>query len=196
MFSMRGPETSGTAAPTGRHFPHNGHMTYNDPMPADANSAAYVRQRHRITLALSEFTLPLMLDVYQRFDGDVVAAIVLGEIGVRNVGGWLGPEHNDARALEDHERHGAVMRSCNTLSIADSTGIPRETVRRKVATLIDKGWVYRDSRGHLFVHTGVAHRFDAMNDATQQQLRKTAQRIEALLLDDADAATASIPGRP
>jgi hypothetical protein len=32
----------------------------------------------------------------------------------------------------------------NTLSIADSTGIPRETVRRKVAELVQLGWVCRE----------------------------------------------------
>ena len=34
--------------------------------------------------------------------------------------------------------------STNVRSIADSTGIPKESVRRKVAALVDAGWIVRD----------------------------------------------------
>lgn len=33
--------------------------------------------------------------------------------------------------------------STNVRSIADSSGIPKETVRRKVASLVDAGWILR-----------------------------------------------------
>lgn len=34
--------------------------------------------------------------------------------------------------------------STNVRSIADSTGIPKESVRRKVAALVEAGWIHRD----------------------------------------------------
>jgi DNA-binding IclR family transcriptional regulator len=34
--------------------------------------------------------------------------------------------------------------STNVRSISDSTGIPKESVRRKVAALIEAGWIRRD----------------------------------------------------
>jgi hypothetical protein len=34
--------------------------------------------------------------------------------------------------------------STNVRSIADSTGIPKENVRRKVAALVEAGWIHRD----------------------------------------------------
>ena len=37
----------------------------------------------------------------------------------------------------------------NIQSIADVSGIPKETVRRKVALLVAKGWVARDPTGRL-----------------------------------------------
>mgnify|MGYP001015568525 CR=1 FL=1 len=43
----------------------------------------------------------------------------------------------------------ALMSACNALSISRSTGIPRETVRRRVEALVKRGWVRRDVRGHL-----------------------------------------------
>ena len=39
----------------------------------------------------------------------------------------------------------------NIQSLADYTGIPRETVRRKVSVLEQKGWIARDSNGRLSV---------------------------------------------
>ena len=39
--------------------------------------------------------------------------------------------------------------SINTYSLAQYTQIPRETVRRKVAALIERGWVVCDARGNL-----------------------------------------------
>lgn len=42
--------------------------------------------------------------------------------------------------------------NCNPIniqSISDYSGIPRETVRRKINNFIDKGWVFKNSRGHL-----------------------------------------------
>ncbi len=37
----------------------------------------------------------------------------------------------------------------NTLSVALYAAIPRETARRKIGTLVDKGWVKCDARGNL-----------------------------------------------
>ncbi|MEN9289514.1 MAG: hypothetical protein RL317_1137, partial [Pseudomonadota bacterium] len=34
-------------------------------------------------------------------------------------------------------------------SIADYSGIPRETVRRKVEILVQRGWVVRDGRKYI-----------------------------------------------
>jgi DNA-binding IclR family transcriptional regulator len=39
----------------------------------------------------------------------------------------------------------------NLQSIADYSGIPRETVRRKLRILQDKGWVMKDNRNFMTV---------------------------------------------
>jgi hypothetical protein len=151
-----------------------------EPTP-DLDNACYQAERQRISLAMSEFTLPLMRRVYEAFGGDLVLAIVLGEIGIHNVGAWLGRADNDARALANLGRHEEVLRPCNALSIAEATGIPRETVRRKVAALIKRGLVYRSTRGHLFVHPSAADDFAPMTRHLVVSLLGTARRIEALL---------------
>ncbi|RGE45961.1 hypothetical protein DZC30_06720 [Comamonas testosteroni] len=138
-------------------------------------------QRHRISFAMSNFTLPLLRGVYQAFGGDMLQCIVLGEIAEHNAGRWLAREDNDPQALEDLERHPEVLRPCNALSIAEATGIPRETVRRKVLTLIENGMVYRAENGQLFVHPSVPDKFESMTQAMVPALLEAAQRIQARL---------------
>ena len=67
-------------------------------------SPGYDANRARISLALSEFTVPLLSRIYHAFDGDMVAAIVLGEIAHRNVEAWLAEYENPEEALNDAAR--------------------------------------------------------------------------------------------
>lgn len=45
--------------------------------------------RARTSLALSQFTVPLPRRIEHAFDGDVVVAIVLGEVAHHHVEAWL-----------------------------------------------------------------------------------------------------------
>lgn len=144
-------------------------------------SPGYETNRARISLALSEFTVPLLNRIYQAFDGDMVAAIVLGEIAHRNVEAWLAEHHNPEQALHDPAQRTAVMRPCNALSIAQACGLPRETVRRKVVLLEKRGYVYRTDDGYLFLTQTVGDGFEDMTAALVEQLLFTARRLETLL---------------
>ena len=57
----------------------------------------YQANRARISVALSQFTVPLLSSIYHAFNGDMVAAIVLGEIAHRNVEAWLAEPLNVGR---------------------------------------------------------------------------------------------------
>ncbi len=82
------------------------------------------------------------------FDGDMDKMVVLAVIGLMSTA--------DFRALDDAGKvvgyddllvpdfKNTVSRAINVESIAQYSGIPRETVRRKVLQLIEKGWVRRD----------------------------------------------------
>ena len=139
-----------------------------------------------MSFAMSGFTLPLLRSIYSVFKGDIVMAMVLGEIATHNVGAWLLTKGNDAIALDDIDAHAKVLRPCNALSISDATDIPRETVRRKVELLIEKGWIYRSESGHLFVHPSVVEHFEPMNEENLINLLEAASRIQSLM-DDAPA---------
>lgn len=144
-------------------------------------SPGYEANRARISLALSEFTVPLLSRIYQAFDGDMVAAIVLGEIAHRNVEAWLSEQQNPEQVLHEPDMRTAVMRPCNALSIAQACGLPRETVRRKVVLLEKRGYIYRTDGGHLFLTRTVGDGFEDMTATLVEQLLATARRLEALL---------------
>lgn len=135
----------------------------------------------RVSVTLSQFTVPLLSRIYRAFNGDMVAALVLGEIAHRNVAAWLADHDNPEGALDDPSLRERIMRPCNALSIADSCHLPRETVRRKVNLLIEHGYIYRNDRGHLYLTETVGDDFQAMTADLVQSLLATARRLEELL---------------
>ena len=99
----------------------------------------------RHVAALTEF----LIDCRRHFDGDVDLFLVLCVIGDRSFsmrrapagltfGEWNATSVKDIRSEE-----------INVQSLADYSGIPRETVRRKLNILVEKGWVIRDERGFV-----------------------------------------------
>jgi hypothetical protein len=144
-------------------------------------SPGYETNRARISLALSQFTVPLLSRIYRAFDGDMVASIVLGEIAHRNVEAWLADHQNPEKTLDHPTERLAVMRPCNALSIAQACGLPRETVRRKVVQLEARGYIARSADGYLFLTPTVGDDFQDMTAVLVEELLATARRLEALL---------------
>lgn len=84
-------------------------------------------------------------------DGDLDLFLVLTIIGERCFTPANAPEgmsHADFAALSVSSVQPVAI---NVQSIADYSGIPRETVRRKIESLIAKGWIKRDARKYITV---------------------------------------------
>jgi hypothetical protein len=110
-----------------------------------ARSPSDLLNQHYGLVAKDLFTL--LLDVFgaarSGFGGDVEKAVVLLEVVVRTA--------QDPRLagvdLDSVLSGGAALSlplTTNMRSIADSSGIPKETVRRKVAALVEDGLILRD----------------------------------------------------
>lgn len=104
---------------------------------------------------LSAFTR-LLTQLREHFDGDLDLMLALAVIADRTRPKSWTTELLSYRQLtissgDDHLQH-----PINIQSVADYSGIPRETVRRKVRVLQDKGWVVRNEKGHLTVCDRVA----------------------------------------
>jgi hypothetical protein len=83
--------------------------------------------------------------------GDIDKFLVMMVVGLRTT------QHPDFRERTPQQLAGAeagVLPSLgvNGQSIADSLGIPKETVRRKIHELIGQGWIARRG-GHLYFTT-------------------------------------------
>lgn len=152
-------------------------------LPASINPALMDKHAYLVAHLISSFTVPLLRDLYSRFDGDMVEVIVLGEIAMRNVSQFFSksagalPEH----WLDDEGRRKKLMRPCNALSISDATGIPRETVRRKVQQLIDKGWLSREADQGLILRTGVGQGFMQSNAQHAAHIIELGKALQTLL---------------
>jgi hypothetical protein len=147
------------------------------------SAPGYAVNRARISVALSQFTVPLLSRIYAAFEGDMVAALVMGELAHRNVEAWLAQPQNPEGPLydPDPERRERVLRPCNALSIAEACKLPRETVRRKVVHLIERGFVYRSAEGHLYLTHDVGDHFEDMTAQIVEHLLLTAAALEGLL---------------
>lgn len=116
---------------------------------------------------VEQFTA-LLITLRRQFDGDLDRMLVLAVIGLRTL-----PAHR-VRALSYEEfEAGRLVREpgpINVHSIAETTGIPRETVRRKVMELERLGWVERLESGHLVVAARAREQLAPATEATMRYL--------------------------
>jgi hypothetical protein len=89
-----------------------------------------------------------LIECRAAFDGDLDMFLVLAVIGDRS----FSQRRADPEMDFDTFQRGPSLtppEDINIRSIADFSGIPRETVRRKVALLTGKGWVTRTADGYV-----------------------------------------------
>ena len=85
---------------------------------------------------------------YRLFKGDLESCIILGEIAFYNAQNVF----SKSPSIEldaDEVKH--LLKGCNAYSISMSTGIPRETVRRKVKKLEKMGYVDVDDKNQIVI---------------------------------------------
>jgi predicted transcriptional regulator len=130
-----------------------------------------------ISVLLGWFFLRHLLGLYRDFKGDLLMPIVLGEIA----------HHNICRQYTSGKRlAGAVavdwddLQPCNAFSLSNATGIPRETIRRKIRILKERGLVGRHPQGGYVIQPGIAERFEDGNRRTFFDLMAVIGEIQQL----------------
>ncbi|MDG4648668.1 hypothetical protein P6F26_09430 [Roseibacterium sp. SDUM158017] len=109
--------------------------------------------------------VPLLSELRALFDGDLEAMLILATTSIATeADGWHG-------TLFDAKPLNAVHKPTNAQSIANVTGIPRETVRRKLRWLEEKGWAKRDACGNWYPSDTAARDLKAGSAATVTYLR-------------------------
>lgn len=149
------------------------------------STARFKARRSEVLLHMSHFFLRYLGHLYRAFDGDLAMAIILGEISHHNTAKFFSPENltNDAiRNLQDQPSKWDQMDGCNAFSLSSATGIPRETVRRKVADLKKRGWIEDVPRKGLRITSACAYHFGPDFSMTiLAELLKASRAIEHVL---------------
>lgn len=126
-------------------------------------------QRHARHVAA--FTRHL-IQCREAFDGDLDLFLVMTIIGERTFPARNAPEvMSQAEFLHGHVEDTKAV-AINQQSIADYSGIPRETVRRKIDNLIEKGWVKRDVHKLLTATDKANADLQQLTDSTVRYLRE------------------------
>ncbi len=110
-----------------------------------------------------------LLPRYQAlFQSDFAKVLIIHAIGVATVSRLMSrPEATGYESLGTPVPP-ELQVPVNALSVAESTGIPRETVRRKIKEMIADGIVIEDERGGYRLKPGVMQTDDALNIYTAQ----------------------------
>lgn len=149
----------------------------------DRHGSLYDAHPMAITILMTEFFMEYLRDLYQVFDGDMTLCIVLGEIGQANMRRFFQPAHMDGLPTSTADVHApeSVSKGCNGLSVSMTTGIPRETVRRKIAQLESMGLLEPHPEGGWVATAEASRRFSpTFNRDLSLRLLQTSRRILAL----------------
>ena len=120
------------------------------------------------------FALARLLVVLRRdFDGDLDAMLVLLTLS-------LGTDRRDwAEALLGEFVPSSPARLTNTQSISLASGIPRETVRRKLEAMQARCWIERDAKGNWRPCSGAAKDLRESSQETIYFIRSLAAAIQS-----------------
>ncbi len=135
---------------------------------------------------VSRFTINTLRRAYRLFEGDLSLFLVFGEIAHYNMSRAL--QALSLREAPDSPRwtmpmrglHAQKLTPCNALSISEATGIPRETVRRKVKELEERGWLVRQGARSLTLAPQAIEQMGASGRAIMDDFRETARLIRML----------------
>jgi DNA-binding Lrp family transcriptional regulator len=133
-----------------------------------------------------------LLTLAPYFDGDLLLAVTLGEVAHRNIaalssqpGGLRGDSEDLIAALKLERPQETIFtdptRGMNAHSLAACLEVPYETMRRKLAELVERGFLQRDAGGLYWLRSHVPEVFRTFNAVRRADLLATAETIEALL---------------
>lgn len=144
----------------------------------------YEVHQGEISLRMSHFLMRYLNVIYQAFDGDLALVIVLGEIAHHNVSRLYssqGPLPPFGKTHYDDPELFAHLEPCNAFSLAAATGIPRETVRRKIDQLVKRGWLDCRADGVRIRREVSRHFRPDFNVRLLQELLEVADELKKVL---------------
>jgi hypothetical protein len=154
-----------------------------------ANSAdapeGYAEHSSEIATLMGWFFLRYLGRTHEKFEGDFVLAIVLGEIAHHNICHF----YSKGKPRTPTKETGLTSRKawenlepCNAFSLSAATGIPRETIRRKISILVKRGWIQKHPTGGYIILPGISEHFsNDLNLQTFKDLMETSEELRNIL---------------
>ena len=148
----------------------------------------YRKHTQQISATMGWFLFRHLQRVRIAFEGDFLLAVVLGEIAHHNICRYYssGRRIEGIRNVDFEDPDGLpCLESCNAYSLSSATGIPRETVRRKAAELLKRGWIKCDPRGGYITTPETSRHFSHdFNVRSLADLLETADALRKILEGD------------
>lgn len=155
------------------------------PLRPAVEQALAGRHARAVIVLMNMMFVRHLLGLYREFDGDMVSVIVLGEVAHHNMSAMMSgarsPLELSQSLLAAVDTPHQTLIPTNVFSIAQATGIPRETVRRKVDNLARRGWLVKERGGNLFVTASARASFAPFHVERMVDLLETARAIDTLL---------------
>ncbi len=120
-----------------------------------------------------------LIECRRHFGGDLDRFLVLCVIGDRTLSQRKASPDLKYEDLLDPSWVPNEPEALNSRSIADFSGIPRETVRRRVEELIELGWVERDEKGYLKAMPKAAKNLAPLTEASFLYLSRMAKALSS-----------------
>lgn len=150
--------------------------------PVSFSPTAYQAHEGEVSLHMSHFFADYLKEIHRNFEGDLALVIVLAEIAHHSTSAWVEHRRPEAVAQVTDDVRYRRMPSCSAFSLAAATGLPRETIRRKISRLIELGWVEKTGRADVRITPKVAEHFTPdFNMRLLDKFLQTADRIRGVL---------------
>jgi CRP-like cAMP-binding protein len=133
-------------------------------------------------LHVSAFTRHL-IECRRACDGDLDLFLVLTIIGERTFSPRFAPDSMSHTEFLEGTVESVEPVAINLQSIADYSGIPRETVRRKIEQLIARGWVRRDALRYVTATDQANEELRGLTASTLRYLREMEAALTACAAD-------------
>lgn len=111
-----------------------------------------------------------LINCRSAFDGDIDMFLVLAVIGDRTFSERKADPDLSYEQWQAGKGPKTTPEDINVRSIAAFSGIPRETVRRKLKVLLERGWIDRTPEGHLRATRNAAIELEPMTLVSIQYL--------------------------
>ena len=159
----------------------------------------YLRAFSVIAFTMNRFIVDHLLRTARQFDNDTEAVVLFGTLSHLNVAHLVAPWSRPSTVLNADGRVPDAtpqLRPVRIRDLAQITGRPRETIRRKLEGMIEAGRVRRVADGYVLDVAGVDAAMRARTVDAARRFMEASRLMAAALADAAAVLRADADGNP